>query len=1192
MIYDICSSLLDILNDAADHKAKNAGLESLEEERAAREAAIERDTREREQDLRRQQLDAIAEGDRVLADQVRIEREKHRLALRPLGQGHTGRSLSLTSNTYDQSIIPFEQAMTTKDAKGRDTFSFRSVWGRFVILKAKDKKITIVSPVTDQDVLVPQLLLKDILLVEKSSESSSFRREMQGIEELLESSKVHRHANVVDLLGYKIQRTPAGVDSASGSAATWELSILSEYANKGSLLELLELCGGLDAKKVKSWTHQILDALEFYDQNGYVHPAVHAGNVLLFRSQTGEIHVKLSDGYGTALKTLVMQAKEQAGFAARLSAYWTAPELLRKSPERTNKTCIWDVGVLVLQMVFGADVATTQYSSPQDCLSGPDMSDTLEELVRKMLQTDPSKRPRAFDLTSFSFFQRTEDQFLYSGSQHGPSTPYKRPRQSSSSALQTMSNVVVSRFENEFEYVGKLGKGGFGEVVKARHRMDGNFYAVKKILCHSSEYLAAMLSETKLLSRLNHPYVVRYNNAWDEKEQLPSDDVSSTTSQDVAVSFDDDPFAVSSLGHDFMSSSNYRNIGIQFGDSDEEEEGALNTPDRSQEQAAKKISTDEEADTGEAMDSRGRPPLLQGGTSRFWQARPEKTTLYIQMEYCENHTLRHLIKEGLYTDTDKSWRLFRQILEGLAHIHANGIVHRDLKPDNIFITRNGYPRIGDFGLATTGMVVAARGSDALVAGPETRSIGTTYYVAPELGSKGSGKYSTKVDMYSLGIILFEMCHPLKTSMERDRELNQLRQEEHTLPATFQNPELSVQGPMILRLLNHNQHDRPSAAEILQAGQVSEPLEQERIERYLDMVSVSSAANPGAYSKALSSFFSRPVQKPQDLSWNEKSKRPANVAESLLAMSVKEIVTSVFRRHGAIENDRQTILPRTDHYSGSDPEAATFLDKSGMVVLLPYDLTMPFARSLGNGKLEYEKVFSIGEVFRSPIQGQGPEPNGFPEIDFDVVSYNTIDLALKEAEVIKVLDEIILEFPTLRFELVTIHINHSDLLEIILDFCRIKASQFDKVKEVLANLGVDTHTWTRIRAQLRSDSINIPATSLDDLARFNFRDNFDGASKKLENLFEGTVHAGRLTQILARIGSVMTFVTRFNVKSKVYISPLSTNGDRIFRGSLLIQCMNESQKKRVAAGGRYDLVIGEYQPRGIATQARAVGFRLN
>lgn len=48
--------------------------------------------------------------------------------------------------------------------------------------------------------------------------------------------------------------------------------------------------------------------------------------------------------------------------------------------------------------------------------------------------------------------------------------------------------------------------------------------------------------------------------------------------------------------------------------------------------------------------------------------------LYIQMEYCEKSTLRNLIDEGLHQDEECVWRLFREIVEGLAHIHTQVIV--------------------------------------------------------------------------------------------------------------------------------------------------------------------------------------------------------------------------------------------------------------------------------------------------------------------------------------------------------------------------------------------------------------------------------------------------------------------------------------------------------------------------------------
>src|ERR1700721_2663651 len=71
-----------------------------------------------------------------------------------------------------------------------------------------------------------------------------------------------------------------------------------------------------------------------------------------------------------------------------------------------------------------------------------------------------------------------------------------------------------------------------------------------------------------------------------------------------------------------------------------------------------------------------------------------------------------LIKNGLYDDIDRSWRLFRQILDCFSPIHSHGIIHRDLKPDNIFIDVANNPRIGDFGLATSGQFTTAVRSSA------------------------------------------------------------------------------------------------------------------------------------------------------------------------------------------------------------------------------------------------------------------------------------------------------------------------------------------------------------------------------------------------------------------------------------------------------------------------------------------------
>lgn len=80
----------------------------------------------------------------------------------------------------------------------------------------------------------------------------------------------------------------------------------------------------------------------------------------------------------------------------------------------------------------------------------------------------------------------------------------RRPRHDSMSLT-----GPFSRYAHDFVEEGRLGKGGFGEVVKARQKLDGQIYAIKKITQKSSAQLDDVLKEARLLSQLNHPSVVR-----------------------------------------------------------------------------------------------------------------------------------------------------------------------------------------------------------------------------------------------------------------------------------------------------------------------------------------------------------------------------------------------------------------------------------------------------------------------------------------------------------------------------------------------------------------------------------------------------------------------------------------------------------------------------------------------------------
>ena len=73
--------------------------------------------------------------------------------------------------------------------------------------------------------------------------------------------------------------------------------------------------------------------------------------------------------------------------------------------------------------------------------------------------------------------------------------------------------------------------------------------------------------------------------------------------------------------------------------------------------------------------------------------------LMIQMEYCSGRSLQaYLDDHDRVIDRQKNFNFFKQLLNGVKHIHQNGFIHRDLKPANIFIEGN-ILKIGDFGLA-------------------------------------------------------------------------------------------------------------------------------------------------------------------------------------------------------------------------------------------------------------------------------------------------------------------------------------------------------------------------------------------------------------------------------------------------------------------------------------------------------------
>lgn len=125
--------------------------------------------------------------------------------------------------------------------------------------------------------------------------------------------------------------------------------------------------------------------------------------------------------------------------------------------------------------------------------------------------------------------------------------------------------------------------------------------------------------------------------------------------------------------------------------------------------------------------------------------RDEHGDTWVVMEYIRGPSLEQVLNEhpqGLPLEEALKW--FHGLAAGVAYLHSRGIVHRDLKPGNIFWEEN-VVKVGDYGLAK--FISCSRRSG------QTESVGTVHYMAPEIAQ---GRYGKEVDIYALGIVLYEI----------------------------------------------------------------------------------------------------------------------------------------------------------------------------------------------------------------------------------------------------------------------------------------------------------------------------------------------------------------------------------------------------------------------------------------------------
>ncbi|XP_045453243.1 eIF-2-alpha kinase GCN2 [Melitaea cinxia] len=735
--------------------------------------------------------------------------------------------------------------------------------------------------------------------------------------------------------------------------------------------------------------------------------------------------------------------------------------------------------------------------------------------------------------------------------------------------ISTISNGHT-RLNVEFETLAFIGRGAFGDVLKVKNKLDGRYYAIKKIKLNPKnvELNKKITREVKLLSRLNHENVVRYFNAWIETTTRTEVEESNVVNKPVKKKEDSLLEVAAKLGQVEVNWSMSDAPGQVI---DESSGSEANSDDSDDDEPWFNISPENESSFIQFEGTANSDSMSTEEASSL----SLKQALYIQMEFCEKNTLRQAIDNGLYQEHFRAWRLFREVLEGLTHVHQKGMIHRDLKPVNIFLDSSDHVKIGDFGLATkvyTDLLTEDKNrvSQDDQNGLLTGKVGTALYVAPELQQSASKViYNQKVDIYSLGIILFEMFNPpFNTGTERYTVLSNLRKKEIIMPQEFESEENAKKIHVIRWLLDHDAGRRPTGAELLSSEHVPRAVPEGALSSLLAHTLSQRASR--RYQRLIDACLDQKMSLAEDYVYQSNIKpKPMEYISG-----IKEVVTKVFQRHGAAEFQPQLLTALAERWARL-AGAVRVMTASGSVCHLPHDLRLPFAKYTAYNGVKHMRRYVVDRVYRDTERSvKGFHPREIIECAYDIVSPRT-DTCWPDAELLVVASKAAIE-SSLK---VKIQINHTELLKILLLSCGVALEKHAVIYPVL----VDVHLGRITSLQLQTHLTTLCETNRD-ITNMLYLMEADVPVKQLREVVGSVVKNNKdLLCIMRQLEDVCEKALAMGCDAPITVAPLlaynvSQHSGMFWQMSVARQEQRSAKhrsKNLIAAGGRYDNLLDEF-----------------
>merc|ERR1719187_1743437 len=304
------------------------------------------------------------------------------------------------------------------------------------------------------------------------------------------------------------------------------------------------------------------------------------------------------------------------------------------------------------------------------------------------------------------------------------------------------------------------------------------------------------------------------------------------------------------------------------------------------------------------------------------------------------------------------------------------------------------------------------------------------------------------------------------------------------------------------------------------------------------------------------------------------------------MAVREKVfnkiVSTFKRHGAETIDTPVFELKevlTGKYGEDSKLIYDLADQGGEMLALRYDLTVPFARYCAMNKITNIKRYHIAKVYRrdNPSIARG-RLREFYQCDFDIAG--AYDVMIPDAECVKIVQEILSGVNVGKF---VVKVNHRMILDGIFEVCGVKADMFRSICSAVDKL--DKSPWEEVKKEMTEEK-GLDEAAADRIGEFV---RMSGGEDLIEELLKGKLAESKIAkQGLEEMKLLLRYCSLYGCGDVVSFDLSLARGldyytgviyEAVLCGDAKDDAGEEIRVGSVAGGGRYDGLVGMFDPKG-------------